>query len=57
MRMVPGVSDSTGTTPGPLTFRSMRSSQWSAIMPRACSCGSSTTSATVLIGPLITPGL
>ncbi len=51
----PGVSDSTGTTPGPLTFRSMRSSQWSAIMPRDCSCGSSTTSATVLIGPLITP--
>ena len=55
LRIVPGVSDSTGTTPGPRTVRSIRSSKWSAIMPRARSCGSLTTSATVLIGPLITP--
>ena len=36
----PGISESTGTTPGPLTLRSMRSSQWSAIIPRDCSWGS-----------------
>ena len=36
-------------------FRCTRSSQWSAIMPRDSSCGSVTTSATVLIGPEMTP--
>ena len=57
----PGVADTARRVrqdrddPGPSTGRLIRSSQCSTSMPRARSCGSCTTSATVLIGPAITP--